>query len=96
MQPQFTLRNPRAMPFPLLETNGWMPDDVEEMSQKIVESRLVRKLVMPNPHLYCQAPGGQCLRLVGIDEVLPFHEGTGVGPDVAKEAIKKGGHQEGE
>ena len=42
-------------------------DNVEEMSHKIVESGLVRKLDMPDPHLYFQAPGGQCLRLVGID-----------------------------
>jgi len=35
--------------------------------------------------------GGQCLRLVGIDEDLSFYEGTGEGPDVAKmkEALKK-------
>src|SRR4029077_6741392 len=37
-------------------------DDVEEMSRKIVESGLVRKLEVPDPHLYFQAPGGQCLR----------------------------------
>ena len=66
-------------------------DNVEEMSRKIVESGLVRKLEVPDPHLYFQAPGGQCLRLVGIDEDLSFYEGTGAGPDVArvKEAIKK-------
>jgi hypothetical protein len=66
-------------------------DNVEEMSRKIVESGLVRKLEVPDPHLYFQAPGGQCLRLVGINEDLSFYEGTGEGPDVAKvkEAIKK-------
>jgi hypothetical protein len=66
-------------------------DDVEEMRQTILESRLVRKLDMPDPHLYFQAPGGQCLRLVGIDEDLSFYEGRGAGPDVAKvkEAVKK-------
>jgi len=66
-------------------------DNVEEMSRKIVESGLVRKLEVPDPHLYFQAPGGQCLRLVGIDEDLSFYEGAGAGPDVArvKEAIKK-------
>jgi hypothetical protein len=50
-------------------------DNVEEMSRKILESGLVRKLEVPAPHLYFQAPGGQCLRLVGIDEdmsLLPF------------------------
>lgn len=66
-------------------------DNVEEMSRKILESGLVRKLEVPDPHLYFQAPGGQCLRLVGIDEDMSFYEGSGAGPDVAKvkEAIKK-------
>ena len=66
-------------------------DNVEEMSRKILESGLVRKLEVPDPHLYFQAPGGQCLRLVGIDEDLSFYEGAGEGPDVTKvkEAIKK-------
>ena len=66
-------------------------DSVEEVSRKILESGLVRKLDVPDPHLYFQAPGGQCLRLVGIDEDLSFYEGAGEGPDVAKvrEAIKK-------
>jgi len=66
-------------------------DNVEEMSQKILESGLVRKLEVPNPILYFQAPGGQCLRLVGINEDLSFYEGTGEGPNVAKvkEALKK-------
>jgi catechol 2,3-dioxygenase-like lactoylglutathione lyase family enzyme len=64
-------------------------DNVEEMSRRILESGLVRKLEVPDPHLYFQAPGGQCLRLVGIDENLSFYEGAGPGPDVAqvKEAI---------
>ena len=47
-------------------------DNVEGMSRKIVESGLVRKLEVPDPHLYFQAPGGQCLRLVGIDEEPVF------------------------
>jgi hypothetical protein len=66
-------------------------DKVEDMRRKIVESGLVRKLEVPDPHLYFQAPGGQCLRLVGIDEDLSFYEGAGAGPDVArvKEAITK-------
>lgn len=66
-------------------------DNVEEMRRKIVESGLVRKLEMPDPHLYFQAPGGQCLRLVGTDEDLSFYEGAGEGPNVAKvkEALKK-------
>jgi catechol 2,3-dioxygenase-like lactoylglutathione lyase family enzyme len=66
-------------------------DNVEEMSRQILESGLVRKLDMPDPHLYFQAPGGQCIRLVGIDEDLSFYEGAGEGPNVAKvkEALKK-------
>src|SRR6516165_8570272 len=66
-------------------------DDVATMRRKIVESGLVRRLEIPDPHLYFQAPGGQCLRLVGIDEDLSFYEGAGEGPNVAnvKEALKK-------
>ena len=59
-------------------------DDVEETSRKILESNLVTKLEVPDSHLYFQAPGGQCLRLVGIDEDLSFYEGAGDGPNVAK------------
>jgi hypothetical protein len=58
-------------------------DDVEEMTRKILDFG-VRKLEVPDPHLYFQAPGGQCLRLVGIDEDLSFYEGAGEGPNVAK------------
>ena len=66
-------------------------DNVEEMRRKIVESGLVRKLEVPDPHLYFQAPGGQCLRLVGIDEDLSFYEGAREGPNVAKvkEALRR-------
>jgi catechol 2,3-dioxygenase-like lactoylglutathione lyase family enzyme len=66
-------------------------DDVDEVSRKILESGLVRKLEVPNPHLYFQAPGGQCLRLVGIDEDLSFYEGAAEGPNVGrvKEALKR-------
>jgi hypothetical protein len=59
-------------------------DDVEEMGRNILASGVVRKLNIPDPHLYFQAPGGQCLRLVGINEDLSFCEGTGEGPNVAK------------
>jgi hypothetical protein len=58
-------------------------DDVEETKRKILDSG-VRKLELPDPHLYFQAPGGQCLRLVGIDEDLSFYEGAAEGPNVAK------------
>ena len=66
-------------------------DDVGETRQKILESGLVRKLDIPDPHLYFQAPGGQCLRLAGSDEDLSFYEGAGEGSDVArmKEAAQK-------
>ena len=66
-------------------------DNVGEMSRKILECGLIRKLEIPDPHLYFQAPGGQCLRLVGIDEDLSFYEGAGAGTDVTKvkEALKK-------
>jgi hypothetical protein len=69
-------------------------DDVEEMSRKILESGLVRKLEVPDPHLYFQAPGGQCLRLVGINEDLSFYEGAGEGPNVGKliEAVERKEH----
>jgi catechol 2,3-dioxygenase-like lactoylglutathione lyase family enzyme len=65
-------------------------DNVEEMRQNILDFG-VRKLDIPDPHLYFQAPGGQVLRLVGIDEDLSFYEGIGEGPNVAKvkEALKK-------
>ena len=59
-------------------------DNVQEMGRTILESGLVRKLEVPDPHLYFQAPGGQCLRLVGIDEDLSFYEGAGEGANVAK------------
>lgn len=65
-------------------------DDVDGLTRKILEFG-VKKLEMPDPHLYFQAPGGQCLRLVGIDEDLSFYEGAGVGPNITKvkDAIKK-------
>ena len=65
-------------------------DNVEEMTRTILDFG-VRKLEVPDPHLYFQAPGGQCLRLVGIDEDLSFYEGAGEGPNVAKvkEALRR-------
>ena len=72
------LRTARA---PWLEIKS---DNVEAMSRNIRASGLVRILEVPDPHLYFQAPGGQCFRLVGIDEDLSFYEGAGAGPDVAK------------
>jgi len=49
-------------------------DNVEEMRQKILDFG-VRKLDIRDPHLYFQAPGGQVLRLVGINEDLSKYEG---------------------
>src|SRR5499425_750803 len=65
-------------------------DNVEEMTRKILDFG-VRKLEIPDPHLYFQAPGGQVLRLVGIDEDLSFYEGIGEGTNVGrvKEALKQ-------
>jgi hypothetical protein len=67
-------------------------DNVEDMTRRILASNLVRKLDMPDPHLYFQAPGGQCFKLVATDEDLSIYEGAGVGPDVTrvKEALNMG------
>ena len=59
-------------------------DNVDETRRKIAESGLVKTLELPDPHLYFQTPGGQCLRLVGIDEDLSFYEGAADGPNVGK------------
>jgi len=50
-------------------------DNVEEMRQNIVAFG-VKVLEVPDPHLYFQAPGGQVLRLVGINEDLSKYQGT--------------------
>jgi len=65
-------------------------DNVDEMTQRILDFG-VRKLDIPDPHLYFQAPGGQVLRLVGINEDLSKYEGVGEGPNVAKamETVKR-------
>jgi hypothetical protein len=53
-------------------------DDVEQLKRRILDSG-ARRLEVPDPlHLYFQAPGGQCLRLVGIDEDLSRYEGSGI------------------
>ena len=66
-------------------------DNVNEMSRKILESGLAKKLELPDPHFFFQAPGGQCFKLVGIDEDLSLYEGTGEGSNVGKmkEALTK-------
>ena len=50
-------------------------DNTEEMKQKILAFG-VKKLDVPDAHLYFQAPGGQVFRLVGIDEDLSLYEGS--------------------
>jgi catechol 2,3-dioxygenase-like lactoylglutathione lyase family enzyme len=50
-------------------------DNVEEMREKILAFG-VKVLEIEDPHLYFQAPGGQVLRLVGINEDLSKYEGT--------------------
>jgi len=65
-------------------------DNVEEMTRKILDFG-VRKLDIPAPHFYFQAPGGQCFRLVGINEDLSFSEGAGEAPNVTKVKEAVGG-----
>ncbi|HEU4958854.1 MAG TPA: hypothetical protein VFT56_00470 [Sphingomonas sp.] len=48
-------------------------DRTEEMERRILAFG-VRKLDVPDPHLYFQAPGGQVFRLVGVDEDLSIYE----------------------
>jgi hypothetical protein len=45
------------------------------MKQKILAFG-VKKLEVPDPHLYFQAPGGQVFRLVDINEDLSLYEGS--------------------
>lgn len=50
-------------------------DNVKEMKQKILAFG-VKKLDVPDPHLYFQAPRGQPFRLVGIGEDLSLYESS--------------------
>ena len=50
-------------------------DNIEEMKQKILDFG-VKKVDVPDPHLYFQAPGGQVFRVVGISEDLSLYEGS--------------------
>src|SRR5260221_10834560 len=58
-------------------------DNVEEMTKKILDFGVL-KLEIPDKHLYFQAPGGQVLRLVGINEDHSFYKSKGESPNVAK------------
>ncbi len=68
-------------------------DNVEEMTRKILDFGAM-KLDIPDSHLFFQAPGGQCFRLVGIDEDLSKYEGAGEGTNVAKMKDAVGGSKE--
>ena len=48
-------------------------DNIEEMKQKILAFG-VKKLDVPDPHVYFQASGGQVFKLVGISEDLSSYE----------------------
>jgi len=48
-------------------------DKSEEVKQRILDFG-VKKLDVPDPHLYFQAPGGQVFKLVGISEDLSVYE----------------------
>jgi len=50
-------------------------DNTEEMKQRILAFG-VKKVDVPDPHLYFQAPGGQVFKLVGINEDLSAYEGS--------------------
>ena len=65
-------------------------DRVDEMARRILDAGAM-KLDVPAPHLFFQAPGGQCWRLVGINEDLSLYEGIGEGTNVEKikEALKR-------
>jgi catechol 2,3-dioxygenase-like lactoylglutathione lyase family enzyme len=62
-------------------------DNVEETRQKIVGFG-VKVLEVPDPHLYFQAPGGQVLRLVGINEDLSRYKGTEHGEQFVGQAFE--------
>lgn len=48
-------------------------ENTEEVKQRILDFG-VKKLDVPDPHLYFQAPGGQVFRLVAIGEDLSAYE----------------------
>ena len=50
-------------------------DNTEEMKQTILAFG-VKKLDVPDPHLYFQAPGGQVFKLVGSNEDLSPYKGS--------------------
>lgn len=44
-----------------------------------------RKIELPLPDLYFQAPGGQCFQLLPIEEDQSYYKGAGDDLDLAKE-----------
>lgn len=58
-------------------------DNVDVMRKRIEDAQ-VTILHVPDPHLYFQAPGGQCWRLVGLEEDLSQYEGAKPGTSVTK------------
>ena len=63
-------------------------DDTEEMKRRILAFG-VKKLDLPDPHLYFQAPGGQVFRLVGVDEDLAvYEESTSARPGASASASR--------
>lgn len=64
-------------------------DDVEALTKRVRDSGLVMQLELPDPHFYFQAPGGQCLRIVGIHEDLSAYEGRQAAPTAVMDAIKE-------
>jgi hypothetical protein len=83
------LRSPRALWLQIKSNN------VEEMTRKILNYG-ARKLDLPSglpesvPHLYFQAPGGQCFQLLPIDENQSYYKGAGHGPNVTQEKEAEG------
>jgi hypothetical protein len=80
------LRSPRSL---------WLQiksDDVEELTRKILDFG-ARKIDLPLPDLYFQAPGGQCFQLLPIDEDQSYFKGAGDDLNVATareaEALKE-------
>jgi hypothetical protein len=66
-------------------------DDVEEMSRRILESGLVRRLEVPGLSPLLPGPGRSMPPVGRNRRGLSFYQGAGAGPDVAKvrEALKE-------
>ena len=52
-------------------------DNVEEMGRRILESGLVRRLELPDPHLYFQAPGANACGWSESTRTSPSMRGLG-------------------